>query len=74
MMSSAYFFSKTVFLKHSFRNTFIVSNSFDPNQDLHLVGPDLGPNCLQRLSADKESHCWHGNRLTFVYNKFFHLV
>ena len=28
-----------------------VSNSLDPDQDGHFVGPDLGPNCLQRLSA-----------------------
>ena len=26
-----------------------VSNSLDPDQDRHVVGPDLGPNCLQRL-------------------------
>ena len=24
----------------------------DPNQDKHSVGPDLGLNCLQKLSAD----------------------
>ena len=24
----------------------------DPNQALHFVGPDLGPNCLQRLTSD----------------------
>ena len=29
-----------------------VSNSLDPDQARHFVGPDLGPNCLQRLSAD----------------------
>ena len=29
-----------------------VSNSLDPDQAQHFVGPDLGPNCLQRLSAD----------------------
>ena len=23
-----------------------VSNSLDPDQDRHSVGPDLGPNCL----------------------------
>ena len=29
--------------------TFIrVSKSLDPDQDRHSVGPDLGPNCLQR--------------------------
>ena len=29
-----------------------MSNSLDPDQARHSVGPDLGPNCLQRLSAD----------------------
>ena len=29
----------------------IVSNSSDQDQNRHCVGPDLGPNCLQRLSA-----------------------
>ena len=28
-----------------------MSNSLGPDQDRHYVGPDLGPNCLQRLSA-----------------------
>ena len=32
-----------------------MSNSLDPDQARHLVGPDLGPNCLQRLSADATS-------------------
>ena len=35
--------------------TIRVSNSLDPDQARHLVGPDLGPNCLQRLSADNKS-------------------
>ena len=29
-----------------------MSKSLDPNQTRRLVGPDLGPNCLPRLSAD----------------------
>ena len=29
-----------------------MSNSLDPNQAQHFVGPDLGPNYFQRLSAD----------------------
>ena len=29
-----------------------MSNSLDPDQARHFVGPDLGPNCLQRSSAD----------------------
>ena len=32
-----------------------MSNSLDPDQARHFVGPDLGPNCLQRLSADNTS-------------------
>ena len=40
-------------LKQYFRNTFRVSDYLDLHQDRHLVSPDLGPNCLQRLSADK---------------------
>ena len=35
-----------------FFNTIRVSNSLDPDQARHFVRPDLGPNCLQRLSAD----------------------
>ena len=30
-----------------------MSNSLDPDQDRHFVGPDMGPNCLQKLSADE---------------------
>ena len=28
-----------------------MSNSLDPDQARHFVRPDLGPNCLQMLSA-----------------------
>ena len=44
-------FSKLNFKKKSFRNIIKVSNSLDPDQGRHSVGPDLDPNCLQRLSA-----------------------
>ena len=33
----------------------LVSNSLDQDQARHFVEPDLGPNCLQRLSADGTS-------------------
>ena len=33
-------------------NTIRVSNSLDPDQAQHFVGPDPRPNCLQMLSAD----------------------
>ena len=46
-------FSKLTFTINSFRNTIRVSNSLNPDQDQQNVGPDLGSNCLQRLSADK---------------------
>ena len=32
-----------------------MSNSLDPGQARHFVGPDLGPNCLQMLSTDGTS-------------------
>ena len=40
-----------LFKKKIFRNAIRVSNSMDLDQTRHFVGPDLGPNCLQRLSA-----------------------
>ena len=43
-------FLKSTFSKNSFRNTIRVSNSLDGQN----VGPDLGPYCLQKLSADKK--------------------
>ena len=46
------FFSKSTSSKISFKNTIRVSNSSDPHQAGHFVGPDVGPNCLQKLSAD----------------------
>ena len=30
-----------------------MSNSLDPDQGQHIVGPDLGPNCLQRLQSER---------------------
>ena len=50
LLSSADFF-KLTFSKYSFKNSIRVSNSLDPDQGRHSVGPDLDPNCLQRLSA-----------------------
>ena len=39
-----------------FQYTIRMSNSLEPDQALHLGGPDLAPNCLERLSADDKSH------------------
>ena len=38
-----------------FRSTIKVSNSLDPDQAQHLVVSDLGPTCLQMLSAPDTS-------------------
>ena len=43
---------KLTLSKNYFNNIIRVSNSLDPDQARHLVGPDLGSNCLQRISAD----------------------
>ena len=52
-------FSRLSFLKNSFTNSIRVSNCLDPDQDRPFVGPDLGPNCLQKLSADHISRRLH---------------
>ena len=66
-LSSADFFLRLTFSRNSFTNTIRVSNSFDPDQDRYSVGPDLGPNCLQRfisrrlqsgLNLSKIVHIW----------------
>ena len=46
-------FSKSSFPKQFFQE--YVSNSLDPDQARHFVGPDLDPNCLERLLADDTS-------------------
>ena len=40
--------------RNSFMNTIRVSNGLNPDQVLHFVWPDLGPNCLQRSTADNK--------------------
>ena len=40
---------KINFFKNFLRNIIRVSNGLDPDQDRQYVGPDLGPNCLQKL-------------------------
>ena len=52
LLSSADF-SELTFSKNTFKNTVRVSNSSFPDQDRRPVGPDLGPNCLQRLWVTK---------------------
>ena len=31
-----------------------MANGLDPDKDWHFVSPYLGPNCLQRISADEK--------------------
>ena len=50
-------------LNTEFFNTIRVSNSLDLDQTRHFIGPDLGPNCLQRLSADNKSCPWRAKSL-----------
>ena len=58
-------------LKKKIRNTIRVSNSLDPDQAQHFVGPDFGLNCLQRLSADNTSNIfpleYYVNKITFSF-------
>ena len=43
------------------------SNSLDLDQARRNVGPDLGPNCLQMLSADYTSrHRYIGDSLSII--------
>ena len=54
LSSADLFFSKiNIFFKIFFRNAIGVSNSLDSDQARRSVMADLGPNCLQRLSADE---------------------
>ena len=49
-----------------------MSNGLDQDQDPRSVGPDLGPNCLQRLSADNMLLLLSADlsNLTFSKNSF----
>ena len=54
-LSSNDFFPNQLFKQILSGNTIRVSNSLDPDQARQFVGPDLGPNSLQMLSADDTS-------------------
>ena len=49
LLMSPDLFLKSTFLKNKVGKQ-SVSNGLDPDQGRHSVCPDLGPNCLQRLS------------------------
>ena len=42
-----------------------MSNSLDPDQARHFVGPDLGSNCLQKLTAEDTSRL----RVLLIFSK-----
>ena len=52
LLSAFFSFQNELFSKNYFSNLTAVSNSLDPDQAQHIIGPNLHPNCLQRLSAD----------------------
>ena len=62
LLSSADLYQNDFFVQffQEHHHTIRVSNSLDPDQDRHFVGPDLSPNCLQMLSADGKSNCYQG--------------
>ena len=49
------FFRLLIFFKIYFSPNSFRPNSLDPDQARHFVWPDLGLNCLQRVSADNTS-------------------
>ena len=57
LLSADFFFSKLTFSKNSSGNNIRVPNSLGPDQDRHSGGPDLGPNSLQKLTADDKTRC-----------------
>ena len=48
-----------------------MSNGLDPDKNRDSIGPDLGPKCLQRLSADKVSK---STKIRNRYNQVQHLT
>ena len=60
---ACFLLSTCTFSQKSFRNSIRVSNRLDTDQVRHFVWPDLGPNCLQRLSTDDKS-LFAGKELT----------
>ena len=54
IFQSADFFQNHLFQKTLSGKIIRVSSSLDADQAPHFVGPDLGPNCLEMLSADNK--------------------
>ena len=60
----------TTFIKRHLLGTPSDSKSLDPDQAQHFVGPDLDPNCLQRLSEDDKGRYKRGKMGLFNMMKF----
>ena len=54
------FFKINFFEKKNLSEILSVINGSNPDQDQRHAGPYLGPNCLQRLSADDNSRHLQG--------------
>ena len=52
--------SSVVFFNINFKKNLSGPNGLNPDQDLHFLGPDLGPNCFQRLSTVDKSRRQQG--------------
>ena len=44
-----------------------MSNSLDPDQARHFVGPDLGPNCLKKVISRRQRSLLAGQELNINY-------
>ena len=78
LFSSADFLQNYFFLKNKPpRTTIRVSNSFDPYQDRHSVGPHLGSNCLQKAIGRRQNYplaCIELKQVnTLVFNILSHI-
>ena len=62
------------FKKNSFRNTISVSNSLDPDQAQHVVGPDLGSNCLPIIVSLVQIHNFTEMFLIMLSTKIAQMV
>ena len=56
LFSSTDFLQNKVFKNKSTGTTIRVSNSLDPDQDLHSVGLHMGSNCLQKATERRQNY------------------
>ena len=66
-LSSVDFFFKLTFSKKIFQEYHQSVKQFDPDQAWRCVRPDLGLNCLQRLSADDKSCHQRGKKKSLIW-------